>query len=643
MTCSDASGTQSANGGRSLHLGQTCDVDDRAPRAAPRRSARSQVSCRADDGWVVRMPPSSAGIAVFAAVTLLGGPTVSAAPASTPASQPCTTVAARPSPWSVSPSWGSSWNPADWASRVAAAGVTNVRGFRDDSPTRSAIAAAGMTTTGILQWSPPGGAARFPSSDLGGWARYVRDTVTRHPEVREWEVWNEPPNFTADGDPAHYAQIVRTAYDTAKSVDRCVRIGLAAKATFIAWLGEAIEAGAARHFDYVTLHPYERAGKLWDGWEEPFLATVPQVRAMLAGTSPTQVDVPVHFTEVGAPAGIRAGQAPDLHANPADQAVLLAKVMTLSLAQGVQRVSWYDPFDGDFSAGEAPYGLIALDGHARPALTAYTNVISALGSRPTFLGLVKTNPTTYVLAFGSKRKMVLVAWASGGRATITLAAPGTVRQVTDARSARRTRISLTSTPELISLASAQDRLRWLAMASAARAPRASSRVVASWSAASGAAGLYVAGGTPTAASARRSGYRPSSSGLQFAVDGQFPAWRSGPIQVTVVARALNGSPGFNLKYDGASALSSLDWAGQRSSGSWQSIRGGDWQTLSWILKDARFSGMYGFNLRLDSDSATYAGYAIASASVRALPAATRAPTKARGPRTHPAPPGTDGR
>lgn len=315
--------------------------------------------------------------------------------------RPASAVAATPttvSPWSVSPSHGSGWDPSTWASKVAAIGVSNARGFRIDSDGYDTIRAAGLSSTGILTWSPSGGDYRFPVDDLAGWRRYVSTTVRAYPAVRQWEVWNEPPNFTADPSPASYAKIVSVAYDTAKAVDPTVQIGLATKATNVAWLREAIIAGAAGHYDYVTLHPYERAGAIADGWEEPFLAIVPQVRAMLADADPAKVGVPVEFTEVGAPAAQHPGTT-DPRSTPAEQARTLVKVMTMGVAQGARRVSWYDPFDGDYGAGEAAFGLIAANGTPRPSFTAYAELIEALGSRPTFEGLVQPQRDAFLFVF----------------------------------------------------------------------------------------------------------------------------------------------------------------------------------------------------------------------------------------------------
>ena len=112
---------------------------------------------------------------------------------------------------------------------------------------------------------------------------------------------------------------------------------------------------------------------------------------MLARTSPAQARS-VQFTEVGSRAA-SGGETAKARFSPNAQAILLTKVMALSLAQGVQRGVWVRPVRRRrYSAGEAPFGLIALDGRPRPAFTAYANLISALGTRPAFAGLVRLDP-----------------------------------------------------------------------------------------------------------------------------------------------------------------------------------------------------------------------------------------------------------
>jgi hypothetical protein len=132
---------------------------------------------------------------------------------------------------------------------------------------------------------------------------YVATTVGRYPAVRYWEVWNEPPNFTLDPSPASYGAIVAAANDAAKAVDPDVQIGLAAQSVNVNFLDQALVAGAAGHFDYVTVHPYEMLGLVDEtpGFEAEFLSIVPTIGKLLAARSTAQASAPVWFTEIGAP------------------------------------------------------------------------------------------------------------------------------------------------------------------------------------------------------------------------------------------------------------------------------------------------------------------------------------------------------
>ena len=208
-----------------------------------------------------------------------------------------------------------------------------------------------------------------------------------------------------------------------------------------------------------------------------------------------------------------------------------------------------------------------------------------------------------MLAFGCSNRLVLVAWSGRKGVSLGFRAPAAVRDLTSSRTTKATKIPLTSTPTIITIGSPADRRAWLARAGVEQKQAAAPRTVAGWSAAGGPDGLYVLGVGPTSTTAGRPAARPTGSVLQVAVDQQFPAWGPGPVEVTAVVRRVSGSPGFNLDYDADGVLTSLDWAGQRSTGSWRSVPGAGWQTLTWRLPDARFSGLYGFNLRLDSDAA----------------------------------------
>lgn len=535
------------------------------------------------------------------------------------------------SPWSVASSWGSSHAPQEWAARIAAAGITQVRGFDQDDSSRTTLADAGLARTGILQWSPVGQDFGFPMTDLDGWRAYVRSTVASYPDVRRWEVWNEPPNFTADTSTAHYATIVQIAYDTAKAVDPTVQIGLSAKATHIRWLGESILAGAAGHFDFITLHPYERAGMLATGGELGYMGIVPTVRAMLKATDPVQADVPVLFTEVGAPTQDGVHDFGSSVVDAQTQADLLVKVYTMGIAQGVETISWFDPWDGDYYPDYAetapPYGLISKDGTPRPAYRALATLIDELGERPTYLGWFQPTADSYAFAFAGTKGTVLATWSTNSRrTTVDFGEPVSLITPASGGAFSVTTVRLTSSPVLVVADAGATASGWRAQALAHRdGPFGVSaqqgfldggRTVA-LSASGGEQGLSWINRPEAQTVDGRLAYPVTGRGsVPLVVDPEFSSWNRTAVTVTVVVRRLSSSTaGFNLRYDVDRPVSGSDWSGHASVGGWRTVPAEGWSTLSWTIPDASFVGMYGVNLTLDSDSSTYSNYAIASITV----------------------------
>src|SRR5688572_29459733 len=254
------------------------------------------------------------------------------------------------SPWGLAPSHSASWGIGSWAPTLAETGVRWIRGFYQAEPDRVLAISEknGYRMCGILAWSPKGTKFSFPVNHIPEWKAWITELLKKtQGRVRYWEVWNEPPNFSESKSPADYAKIVIAAYQAAKEVDPKLQIGLAAQSVNLNFLAQALDAGAAGHFDYVTVHPYEVMDMVDRGWEAQYMSIVPTIRKLLADKSPKQKDVPIIITECGTTVEKQFTQE-----RQADQ---LVKVFTLSLAQGVKRIHWFEGIDGD----SGPFGLIA--------------------------------------------------------------------------------------------------------------------------------------------------------------------------------------------------------------------------------------------------------------------------------------------
>ncbi len=175
--------------------------------------------------------------------------------------------------------------------------------------------------------------------------------------MKYWEVWNEFNGSFGDSKNKvkDYAELVVTAYDAAKKVDPTAKIGLSVANFDVGFLDAVIKAGAADHFDFICVHPYENLGAVAEGGEVGYLSLADNLRKMLAANK-QRTDMPLWITEVGFPAPIKAESKGD-----AEQADMLAKAYLLSLAQGFDRIFWFEARGpsygtGPTSASSAPTG-----------------------------------------------------------------------------------------------------------------------------------------------------------------------------------------------------------------------------------------------------------------------------------------------
>lgn len=508
------------------------------------------------------------------------------------------------SPWGVAPSHSASWGVGNWSKEIADTGIHWMRGFHVGEMDRvlPIIEKNGFQVAGILQWSKKGVPHTFPSDALPEWKEYVSTTIKKTKgRVRYWEVWNEPPNFSKSKSPVDYAKIVVAAYEAAKEADPTVQIGLAAQSVNLNFLTQALEAGAAGHFDYVTVHPYEIMDLVAQGWESQFLNTVPNIRRMLADKSPTKKDVPVWITEIGQPV--------EKNVTPEMQSDTVIKAYVLSLAQGVVRVHWFEGIDGD----SGPFGFIAGNTGAAPKRLSYTSItqlIKALGQTPRYVGWVLLDGKHYGFVFEGP---VMATWAVPGvTAKVALGGQARVIQPRTGEVTETDSVDLTPSPLLVAGVPAK-------LVDEARANRSrpfpwdgdyTGAASVKWEAPGTAKGLHPVGHLRVlAVDGRDARDLSGASGVSFTVDPNFLSYASVPIKITAVLRR-NGdkAAGFNMKYESTS--------GWKGAGGWYTVPAGkEWTTKTWTIKDPQFVGKWGVHFGFDSDSTQNSGYSLLSVTV----------------------------
>jgi hypothetical protein len=439
----------------------------------------------------------------------------------------------------------------------------------------------------------------LPTYNLPGWARYV-ESITAHTKgkIKYWAAFNEPPNGTHGAPPADLAKAIVATYDAAKKGNPDCKIGLSVKSVDLNYLAETIKAGAKGHFDYISLHPYETLGAaaFHPNTEAIFMAIRPTVRKMLADLDPQNADAPIWFTEIGCDAGKKG---PDL------QAHALVKAYTMSIAQGITVVNWFEGRDGD----SGPMGLIDMEGKPRPAYTALAQMIKHFGLHPEVIGWTVLNDKDYAFLFKGAQGPVMVTWAPFGTTdTVNFGQAFDIVEPLTGKTTKASEYKLTEAP-IIVLGAPEKLLAEARIARTRPFPWGGDYTNAqSVSITMGQKtvekGLHTQAGDSFAADVLAyGGNARAGEGIQggnvFIIDPNFLSYTSSPtpIEITVVARPAPSvsSAKLVLEYESPSQIIN----GYKKLAAQELHDNKDWHTITWKINDAQFVGKYGFHFRLD--------------------------------------------
>ncbi|PTY02243.1 hypothetical protein DB346_08995 [Verrucomicrobia bacterium LW23] len=461
----------------------------------------------------------------------------------------------------------------------------------------------GMLFVGVPPWKR-GQEKGFPMQSLPELSRLTSELV-KHTKGRitHFETWNEPPNGTAkDQTAADYARMVQVIYKAAKAANPQAQVGLAAKSAHLNYLDQALAAGAAGHYDYITLHPYEILGTVVNrpGTEPVYLSIVPNVRKMLAARDPARANAPVHFTEVGF--DTRRGLEKQ------SQAVLKAYIM--GIHQSVECINWYESMDGD----SGPLGLLDAKARPRPAYHSLGRLIATVGRHPSSIGWVMLNDKHYGFMIQGAKGPVLATWtATTAPDTVEFESEVSVLDPVSGQVSQARNFKLTLNPVLITnvpprlveqaRANKSKPLPWGGDYSNAKSVSVVyvDKYVEK--------GLHTMAGEAIAADVlayggnARSGEVPKG-GTVFYVDPNFLSYDTVPIEVTaIVKRADAARPvtlGFEyesnkVKREGYSKVEPQEIPEDTS----------QWHKLSWKVDDSQFVGTWSFHFRFQGDPKQY--------------------------------------
>jgi hypothetical protein len=136
---------------------------------------------------------------------------------------------------------------------------------------------------GTPYWAAAGGAlprqegdAAYPYGarpNLEAFRKYVFETVKAFPEIRYWEVWNEPEvSMFWNGSPEEFAKLCRVGYEAIKAANpKAVVMNAGYTQSAWKWHEETAKFGALRHADALSFHAYyppdAQPEQLWEQFQ----------------------------------------------------------------------------------------------------------------------------------------------------------------------------------------------------------------------------------------------------------------------------------------------------------------------------------------------------------------------------------------
>ena len=274
-----------------------------------------------------------------------------------------------------------SWSPVDSAVNAITSRGMQPIGVLSTTPTW-----ARPSTCTNSQWCAPA------SSRTGDFANFAAAAVRRYPQIRVWEIWNEPnhgPWWKPNADPVRYTAFLKAAYKAMKAVDSSVTVisgGMAPAVTKgssirpTEFLQKVYANGGAGSFDGVGHHPYCYDAKdtcpdlfaNWSSWSQ-MNDTNPSLRSLMRDNGDSNKKIWV--TEFGAPTG---GGSRGL--TQTQQAKMLANAYALfrSYSWAGGAFLWHNDRDTctNTSNVECYFGLISANGSKK---LAYYEFVKASG------------------------------------------------------------------------------------------------------------------------------------------------------------------------------------------------------------------------------------------------------------------------
>lgn len=304
---------------------------------------------------------------------------------------------------------------------------------------REAVKQSGMQVLGQFfgtpYWAKAGGPGEKPATyytyprgdrpDTEAFGKYVFETVKHHPEIRYWEVWNEPDVSSFwRGSAEDLAELCQVAAKSAHAADPNVSVIAAGfTGSGLAWQKAAARAGLFKGIDGVSFHGYYSAEAAPETLEAQFTKLVNHFRELPQLSGVTK-PLPLWDTESGSGdstflRGFETADGASVKMNWRSAAITTVQQAAILQSLGVVRsftYLWNGSYPDDYSSSNA----LDRSGAPRPKVVARA-AMAQLVDGGYHAGVIKRPEGrltihAYQLADG---KSLLLAWTGrGGRVTL---------------------------------------------------------------------------------------------------------------------------------------------------------------------------------------------------------------------------------
>ena len=294
----------------------------------------------------------------------------------------------------------------------------------------------GFQLLGLLETTPnwassaPAGdtsSHAYPPKDLRDWERYVYETVHHYKGIIDhWEIWNEPtspgflkipPGMSESRRPEVYTELLKTAYQAAKSAnpEAVILGGCPTSVPPAKWFDKIFALGAYQYMDVLSYH-YYTDGRPGDALDTPMGRHIDDLRKLERRFSAGSAK-PIWETESGvmytASAYTGMIEVAPRYLTPSRQAAAyVVRNYVHLLSSGVDKWFYYSMLPSLRTDRLGGSGFHEYDGAPRPLAIAYATLSWVLGPAKFVRSAILDGGITQV-EFRDNARTIIVAWENG--------------------------------------------------------------------------------------------------------------------------------------------------------------------------------------------------------------------------------------